>query len=174
MIIKYQIGRQPENLSKIEVYCPFDKPAVLLTLPYSEENGVFPTSHWLSCPYLVREVAKLEDEGLVKKLSSIIADNADFRMKLMKAHKRYAANRLKYLSDSMKNKIKKKSLGMYKVLVESGVGGIMEKEGVKCLHTHLADFLVMGDNPIGELIWKQVDWPEDCHFCDQDNVEKNL
>lgn len=88
----------------------------------------------------------------------------------MNTHKRYAAKRLQLLSGEERNKIKGKSLGMYDVLAESGVGGIMEKDGVKCLHTHLADFLVSQDNILGEIVWERTDWPEDCHICDMENT----
>lgn len=173
-IVKYQIGRYPENLSGIALYCPFKKPAVLLTLPYSEENGIFPTIYWLSCPYLVKEVSRLEGEGLIKELSSSLKNNKDFREKLMNTHKRYAAKRLHLLSEEEQKKIKDKSIRMYDVLVKSGVGGIMEKDGVKCLHTHLADFLVNQDNILGEIVWEHTDWPEDCHICDKENIGKDL
>jgi len=144
----------------------------LLTLPYSEENGIFPTIYWLSCPYLVKEVSMLENEGLIKELSSRVTDNKEFRERLMNTHKRYASKRMQLLSEEERNQIKNKSIGMYEVLVESGVGGIMEKDGVKCLHTHLADFLVSKDNILGERVWELTDWPEDCHICDKENIRE--
>ncbi|MFP4660659.1 MAG: DUF501 domain-containing protein [Halanaerobiales bacterium] len=170
MTINYQLGRTPENLSGVALYCPFNKPAVLLTLPYSEENGIYPTIYWLSCPYLVREVATIEDQGLVKELSTRLSDDEEFRKDLMAAHRKYAEKRVELISEEMKERIKKSSKDIYKVLVESGVGGIRDKVGVKCLHTHLADFLLTNKNPVGKLVWGLVSWPEDCHICDLENI----
>ncbi|MFW6288042.1 MAG: DUF501 domain-containing protein [bacterium] len=172
MTIHYQIGRTPENLSDIALYCPFDKPAVLLTLPYSEENGIFPTIYWLSCPYLVREVAKIEDEGLVKELSSNLLDDEKFRRDLMEAHRRYAEKRMELMSEEMKKRAKEHSKDIYNVLADSGVGGIRDKEGIKCLHTHLADFLAANYNPVGKLVWELVSWPDKCHICDLENIKQ--
>ncbi len=41
----------------------------------------------------------------------------------------------------------------YQVLAESGVGGTRNPEGgVKCLHAHMADYLVHGENVIGAAV----------------------
>ena len=55
-LIKKQLGRSPDNLLGIARYCPFGSPAVLVVKPYSKKGIVFPTTYWLSCPYLVKEV----------------------------------------------------------------------------------------------------------------------
>lgn len=94
----------------------------------------------------------------------------DFKERLSLTHLRYAENRLNLLPDKIKKDLNKKSKAILEVLRKSGVGGIIDKEGVKCLHTHLADFLVNKDNPVGELVWARVDWPVDCRVCDWENV----
>jgi hypothetical protein len=43
------------------------------------------------------------------------------------------------------------------VQAEGGVGGT--RVGVKCLHAHLANFLVGGDDPVGELVAEAVGVP---------------
>ena len=165
-VIEYQLGRKPENLAAVVRYCPFKKSAVLLTSPYSEENGVFPTIYWLSCPYLNKEIARLEDDGLVREFGDISKEDKEIRKRLMQAHHRYAQERLDLLSAKDKESIESKSPGILKVLAESGVGGIIDKKGLKCLHTHLAHFLAKKDNPIGEMLWDKVNWPEECDICD--------
>lgn len=164
-IIKKQLGREPNNLGGVVYYCPFGKPAVIKTLPYSDQH-VFPTLYWLSCPHLVREVSRLEEAGLIKELTTRLKEDQSFRREVEVAHQNYAKKRSALLTAADISKIKKKSPGILKVLKEAGVGGIMEKEGIKCLHTHLADFLATGSNPVGELLWKLVNWPVECEECE--------
>lgn len=170
-IIKYQLGREPENIGGIAVFCPFEKPAVLLTLPYSREYGVFPTIYWLSCPYLVKEVSRLEDKGLIRKYTVMLEKDCSMKERLMAAHQDYGVVRMKLLSDvSKRYLVDKKSI--LEVLSDSGIGGIRDRKGIKCLHTHLADYLVKEKNPVGEQVWKELAWPKDCHVCDLDKVRK--
>ncbi|MDI3547998.1 MAG: uncharacterized protein PWR10_1650 [Halanaerobiales bacterium] len=173
-IIANQLGREADNLGGIARYCPRGKPAVLLTLPYSKEKWVFPTTYWLSCPYLVKEVSRLEDEGLIGELTQLLKTDEGFRLKLEKAHKRYARKRFSHLKEEDIEALKGESPAILEVLRESGVGGIREKAGIKCLHTHLADFLVEGENPVGEVVWQRLSWPEDCTICQtEDNHNEN-
>jgi hypothetical protein len=162
-IIKKQLGREPQNLLGVARTCPFDKPAILITNPY-EEARIFPTTYWLSCPYLVKKVSHIEDTGLIKELTTQLKKDKRFKSELEKAHKNYAKKRLSYLSadldlDQFPDDIRK-------VLTNSGVGGIRNKEGIKCLHTHLADYMVNQKNPVGELVDEMVDWPQECECCD--------
>jgi len=76
------------------------------------------------------------------------------------------------LNEKMINSIKSKSLDILNVLENSGVGGIMDKGGLKCLHAHLADYLVNGLNPIGEIVYKFLQWPEECHLCEEGKAEQ--
>ena len=159
-IIKKQIGRKPDNLLKVAKKCPFSYPAVLLVKPY-ENSIVFPTTYWLSCPYLVKEVSKIEDKGLIEDLTKRLKYDEEFRVSLQKAHKYYAKERLEYLEEEPENLPE----GIKNVLTNSGVGGIIDKEGIKCLHTHLADYLINEFNPVGEIVFSKVDWPDNCNIC---------
>ncbi len=170
-IISKQLGREPGNLIGVTRYCPYRKPAVIKTHPYSDKL-VIPTLFWLSCPHLVREVSRIEETGLIKELTTRMKVDQSFREEVDKAHHVYAKERVSLLTDEEIREIKKKSPGILKVLKDAGVGGIMEKEGIKCLHTHLADFLVTGRNPVGEQVWKLVDWPEQCKECEPKDGDK--
>ena len=159
-VIKKQLGREPLNLLGIARTCPYDKPAVLVTNPY-EEGRVFPTTYWLSCPHLVKEVSRIEDKGLIKELTARLKEDKDFKKKMDKAHKHYAQKRVELLTkdpDQLPKDIKR-------VITTSGVGGIRDKEGIKCLHTHLADYMVNQINPVGKLVYELVEWPDQCDSC---------
>jgi len=164
-IIRQQLGRESLNMREVVSYCPFKKPAVIKTFPYLKGRP-FPTLYWLTCPYLVREVSRLEDSGLIKELSLRLRSDSLFKKNMEETHQRYARERFSLLPEKDIIKIREKNPSIIRVLKESGVGGIMKKEGIKCLHTHLADFLISGDNPAGELIDEIVDWPEECYECD--------
>lgn len=168
-IVAKQLGRNPDNLKDIVVYCsPSKKPAVVLTSPFSSDKGIFPTIYWLSCPYLVEEIFRIEDKGLVKKLTEKLKSDSEFKKEMMKTHEKYAERRLSMLLPEEIKKIKDKSKDMYKVIKESGVGGIMDKGGIKCLHAHYADYLVNGDNPAGKIISDKISWPK-CCSCGDDS-----
>ncbi len=165
-IIEFQLGREAVNLGGILEYCPFGKPALLLTLPYSHGKGIFPTTYWLSCPYLVKEVSRLEDQGMIRELTGRLKEDEQFRDELKKAHINYARKRSLLLDDDDRRSLRKSSPDMLDVIENSGVGGIRDKGGIKCLHTHLADFLVNGINPVGKFVRERVDWPEECKICE--------
>ena len=56
------------------------------------------------------------------------------------------------MSNKQLEELKEKNEGQYRVIKESGVGGIMDFSGIKCLHTHYAHYLVDSNNPVGELV----------------------
>ncbi len=171
-IIEKQIGRYPDNITGIARRCPFDKPMIIVTAPYSQK-GVFPTTYWLSCPYYVKEISKLEDKGLIGELTDKLNNDPQFRSKLKEAHKNYARQRISYLSEKQERKLKKQSPEIFKVIKESGVGGIIKKKGIKCLHTHLADYLINGKNPAGKKVYNLLPELSTCkNICDYEELVK--
>lgn len=164
-IIELQLERKISNFLKTAVYCPFGFPAVITVNPFIDDIPA-PTIYWLSCPHLNYEVDRLEAESnLISKLQEKLKFNSKFSKKMTKAHQNYADERNSLLSKEQLTKAKSISEDLYKVLVSSGVGGIREKDGIKCLHTHLADFLVNNFNPAGEIVFSKINWPEDCNIC---------
>lgn len=164
-IVELQLDREISNYLKTARYCPFDYPAVILVNPFTD-NIAAPTMYWLSCPYLSYEVDRLEAESnLITELGQRLKDDPSFRNKMEQSHKKYAEKRKKLLSRAQLNKAKAISDDLYQTLVNSGVGGIREKEGIKCLHTHLADYLVEQINPVGEIVFGKLNWPKKCRIC---------
>lgn len=165
-LIKKQIGREPEGMVEVSLTCPFDYPAVIKVYPFFM-GRVFPTLYWLTCPYLIKEVAILEDESWINKIQIKINQDNDLKEKLRTAHKYYAKKRYELLDEKEINDIKNISEGIIDTLKNSGIGGIKEKEGIKCLHTHLADYLVNKNNPVGEIVFKKAKWPKSCNICEE-------
>jgi len=157
-IIAKQLDRNVENVLSVERYCSFGFPVVILSYPV--RNGKpFPTIHYLTCPHLVKEVSKLEEQGYVKKYERLIEDNIRFFSRLEQAHKDVIKKRMSLL--------KPEDSEWDAVLASSGTGGIRNWKTLKCLHLHLADYLAGIDNPIGELVYNQIEKKEcgECYCC---------
>lgn len=166
-IIELQLDRKINNFLETAVKCPFSFPAVITVNPFINKIAA-PTIYWLSCPYLTYQVDRLEAESnLISELGKKLQEDIDFKNKMDKAHSKYAKNRLELLTDKQKLKAKNISEDLYKSLTESGIGGIRDKKGIKCLHTHLADFLVDQFNPVGEIVFNKINWPEKCNICQE-------
>lgn len=167
-IIEQQLGREPENLLGIAQFCPFGHPLVIITHPFSKEKGVFPTTFWLSCPFWVKEISRLEDEGWVKKLSRKLKNDNDFEEKLFRSHEMYAQKRYELLEKKEIKNIKDISSDILEVIKNSGIAGIRNKQGIKCLHAHVADYLINGINPAGKLIIKKLPALTSCSYKEMD------
>jgi len=164
-ILELQLQRKIDNFIEVVKYCPFSFPAVVLVDPYKNKIPA-PTIYWLSCPYLNYEVDKIEDSSsLLSELSSRLNSDKEFKDKMDEAHKLYAEARLKLLDSEKLQKAAEVSDDLLVVLKKSGVGGIRDKMGIKCLHTHLAHYLAGGDNPSGKIIFSKLNWPEECEIC---------
>lgn len=173
-LIEWQLGREIVNLDYVGKYCPWDYPAVLVVKPFVK-NIVSPTIFWLSCPYLVYKVDRLENEGLIEKLTFKLKHNSEFKDKMLSAHRRYAELRKNKLSNNDLKAAEKISGDLKNTLKQSGIGGIKDKSGIKCIHTHLADYLMGYDNPAAELVWKKITWPKNCSICREriDDIESS-
>lgn len=165
-IIKKQIEREPDGLVEVSTRCPFGYPAVIKVHPFFN-NRVFPTTYWLTCPYLNKKISKLEDKGWIEKIQKKINDDENLKEKLNEAHNYYAQIRMSMLSEEEINEIKEISKDIIYTLKYSGVGGIKDKKGIKCLHTHTADYLVNKNNPVGEIVFKKIGWTKKCKICEE-------
>ena len=112
-----------------------------------------PTIFWLTCPFLVEEVSKLESAGGVKGYERLLEANEELAQNYLAAHQAYREMRLSLLSREELEYAKAK--GIHSIL-ESGIAGIMNPKRVKCLHAQLAHFLATGQNPIGALVAQEL------------------
>ena len=159
-VLTYQLSRRPRNLIEIKKRCFNQYPQVVVTHPILEKEdqlNIFPTTFWLTCPEVKYMIDKLENQGLIDQLQQKMTNQQEFADEIEKAHQEYASYRLNLIDDNKLKKIKNNYTGQYKVLKKSGVGGILEFSGIKCLHTHYADYLARGKNPIGELVSEYLD-----------------
>lgn len=163
-IIEKQIDRKPEGMVEVSKECPFGYPAVIKVYPFF--NGrVFPTTYWLTCPYLQKDISVLEDKGWITKMQKIVDNDKEVAQTLKGSHQNYAKERFEMLDSREKDKMKEISHDIYMTLKNSGIGGVKDKKGIKCLHTHVADFLVNRVNPIGKKVFHEIKWPKTCNIC---------
>ncbi|NLJ75503.1 MAG: DUF501 domain-containing protein [Firmicutes bacterium] len=173
-IIALQLGREPRGVLGISCVCHHGFPQVIVNRPVSTdlaEVRVFPTLFWLTCPYLRKEVAQLEGQGLIGEFEKRIQTDPLFAEQVKENHLSYAKMRLDLIPDEVQARLKEDYPERYKVLSETGVGGVRNLEGVKCLHMHLADYLARGENVIGAEVIRLLNKPL---YCEDGQCAKEL
>ena len=153
-VIRRQLGREPQGLLAVARRCHCGAPQVVVNAPVVWGPGrrseraagvkpgtprVFPTMYWLTCPYLSNGVSRLEGRGGVKNVKEWLDQNGkDTAMR--QAHVRAAQERVAIAGEDGLKLVAERP-AQWQVLAESGIGGIRNPAGVKCLHMHLADYL---------------------------------
>jgi hypothetical protein len=120
--------------------------------PLRREGGkfaVFPTLFWLTCPFLVAEVARLEAGGGVGRYERLLGEDPELAREYLQAHVAYRRERIALLSQEERGFLRER--GAWEA-VTTGIGGLRNPRRVKCLHAQLAHFLARGENPIGERV----------------------
>ncbi len=143
-LVERQLGRPPRAFRGVVVRCPFGRPAVTEQEPYDENGEPFPTSYWLTCPYLVAAVSRLEAAGGVERWTQAAARDAGLGASLERAHAEQRELRPE---------------------LDLGVGGARSGAGsLKCLHAHVAFALARPGYELGEQIVAELDplWPSVC------------
>lgn len=125
------LGRTPDASFTVSVRRPDGSPVVIKNAPLLDDGRPMPTRYWLVDTALREAVSRLEAEGGVRQAAAEVDATA-----LARAHAAYAAERDAALPPGHRGP---KPSG--------GVGGT--RQGVKCLHAHLAWFLAGGDDPVG-------------------------
>jgi len=125
------LGREPSGSFEVAVRARQGTPMVIRNSPLLEDGTPMPTRYWLVDRNLSGAVSRLESSGGVR-----LAETETDPEELARAHARYAAERDSALG-----------AGHRGPRPQGGVGGT--RQGVKCLHAHLAWYLAGGDDPVG-------------------------
>lgn len=151
-IVTRQLGRELTCEMAAVSRCPAGFPVVVRNAPVTKDGAPFPTLYWLTCPSLCADISRLEASGAV----------ADFERLLQQPVTRTAllASDLAYRRERAK-RIRGDGAG----LLDVGIAGNRDPLRLKCLHAHVADYLVGGLNPIGEQVLNQAPMPADCRVC---------
>jgi len=125
------LRRQPLGPFLVARRRPDGAPVVIENAPFLFDGTPMPTRYWLVDPTLRDAISRLEAAGGVRQAESEV-DPAT----LAEAHHRYATERDRLIEADQPGP-----------RPSGGVGGT--RTGVKCLHAHLAWWLVGGDDPVG-------------------------
>ncbi len=163
-VIRAQIGRPPRGLLGVPIRCSYGYPQAIRVAPLVDGKP-FPTLFWLTCPFLAKEVDRLEANGWVGRLERRMAEDESLRWAMEQAHDRYVAARSAELAAEERRAVG--SAGMGASLIERGIGGIADRRRLKCLHLHVAHALA-GENPIGTIVLGMLEAVEcgpECVLC---------
>ena len=125
------LGREPSGAFEVAVRTRTGAPVVIRNFPLLDDGTPMPTRYWLVDRHLSGAVSRLESSGAVR-----LAEKETDPDELARAHARYAAERDSALRADHQGP-----------RPAGGVGGT--RQGVKCLHAHLAWYLAGGDDPVG-------------------------
>ena len=137
--------------------CPFGKPQVVVCGPV-RRGKPFPTTFWLTCPFLERACARLESAGAVGEMEAVLSTETG-RKAWAEYNEKAVLLRSGLLSREENLPLRKDEREMVKRLEGVGIGGIRPgpKPSVKCLHLQVAAWLALGSHPAGEWLAGKLD-----------------
>jgi hypothetical protein len=137
--VEQLLGRPPRGPFDVVVRDDTGDPVVVRNSPFLDDGTPMPTRYYLVGSELVTAVSRLEAAGGVKAAEAAIP--AD---EIASLHRRYAAERDAAIGP-----------GHDGPRPSGGVGGT--REGVKCLHAHVAHHLATGNDPVGAWALARLD-----------------
>jgi hypothetical protein len=154
-IVERQLGRPPRAFKDVVVRCPYGLPAVTEQTPYDDRGEPFPTTYYLTCPWLVAQVSRLESAGGVERWSRAVADDPELAASLTSATEEQRRLR-RELAVGYRGHDRGASLDL-------GIAGSRSPTHLKCLHAHSAFALARTGYTLGERIVSEVEslWPPD-------------
>ena len=99
--------------------------------PYTDAGEPFPTTYYLTCPWLVAAIARVEADGGVERWSRAAAEDPELHASLERA-------------DAEQREIRPE--------FDLGIGGTRHPQALKCLHAHAAFALARPGYELGERI----------------------
>ncbi len=155
-LVEQQLGRPPRALRRVAVRCPYGLPAVTEQAPFDASGEPFPTTYYLTCPYLVAAVARLEAAAGVERWSGRARQEPELAASLAQAN------------DEQRT-LRRELAGAHEhPSLELGIAGSGRDGSLKCLHAHAAFALARPGYLLGERILAEVEplWPADGCCCD--------
>ncbi|MFT6101778.1 MAG: hypothetical protein ACJATV_000161 [Granulosicoccus sp.] len=147
-VIESLLGREPRGLEDVAVRDNAGVPMVIRVAPLVNEKP-FPTLFWLIDKRLNYAIDQVEAGGLIADLQETVDSRPELQAGMVVDHQRYIELRQTYFSEIQKQHIKR--LGYESVLAERGIGGIVDFQRIRCLHTYYAAHLVR-TNTVGRLL----------------------
>ncbi|MFQ5794974.1 MAG: DUF501 domain-containing protein [Candidatus Bipolaricaulia bacterium] len=172
-IIAAQLGREPRGPIQVERRCPYGFPTVIRVHPLLDGQEPFPTLFWLSCPILVEQISRLEEQGEIRRMEQRITGDDELNARYAENQRAYIKERWAALSEKEKRLLNER--GWETALRERGIGGLQDLGRVKCLHMHYAHHLAW-ENVIGAQLDEHFPieaCPPDDVICERFDVESD-
>ncbi len=131
-VVARLLGRVPSGGFAVAVRSDRGAPAVIENAPFLFDGTPMPTRYWLVDPDLREAVSRLESTGGVRQAEAEVPAEL-----VAEAHRRYRRERDALVGADHRGP-----------RPSGGVGGT--RQGIKCLHAHLAWWLTGADDPVGE------------------------
>lgn len=159
-VLEKQLGRRAECEYEVVRSCDYGWPVVITNAPLTRAGAPNPNVYYLTCPYLRKKVAVLEDSGEIEKIQERVRADARLAKTLAHAHREHA-RAWKKMAARVTEKPAVHSLK---------IAGARDSQSIKCLHAHYAYFLAHPEYLIGELIAGGIGDP----WCDDDRCSRFL
>jgi hypothetical protein len=130
-VVSWQLGRPARPFRRVAVRCAYGFPAVTEQGPFTDDGRPFPTTYYLTCPWLVAAVSRLEAEGGVARWARAAEADPALAESLHRA-------------DDEQRRIRPE--------LDVGIGGTRSAGAVKCLHAHAAFALARPGYELGERV----------------------
>jgi hypothetical protein len=142
-IVARQIGRTPRAFKRVAVRCPFGRPAVTEQAAFDANGHPFPTQFYVTCPYLVAAISRLEAAGGVERWSRAVESDPALAESLAEAQ-------------ALQRRLRPE--------LDAGIGGSTRGGSLKCLHAHAAFALAQPGYELGDRVLAELPalWPDSC------------
>jgi uncharacterized protein len=142
-LVERQLGRRPRAFRAVAVRCPYGKPAVTEQAPFDADGRPFPTQYYVTCPFLVAAISRLEAAGGVERWSRSVEQDEELAQSLGEAQ-------------AEQRRIRPE--------IDAGIGGSTRTGSLKCLHAHAAFALARPGYELGDRILAELPavWPDSC------------
>jgi hypothetical protein len=130
-VVSWQLGRPARPFRRVAARCAYGFPAVTEQAPFGPAGEPFPTTYYLTCPWLVSGIARLEAGGGVERFARLAASDPQLAQSLAEA-------------DDEQRRLRPE--------LDVGIAGTRSRENIKCLHAHAAFALARPDYELGERV----------------------
>lgn len=137
-MVSWQLGRPARPVRRVALRCPHGYPAVTEQAPFDVDGKPFPTTFYLTCPWLDAAIARLEAAGGVERWSRAAESEPALAASLARADREQRELRPE---------------------LDVGIGGTRAPGKLKCLHAHAAFALARPGYELGERILGEAGEP---------------
>jgi len=143
--VRTQLGRPPREPWRVATRCSFGVPTVIAMPSRLATGEPFPTTFYLTCPYLVAAVAALESKGEAERWAARLADDPALAARMRAADVAYREARVAESAGD-------------DTCAAVGIAGQRDPLATKCLHAHVAAALSGIDDPVGHGVMETIEF----------------